>query len=485
VLSALRDDGEDGRVDYSGAAAGPFRELLAVLGVAADSSGSSVRLDGEPPVLNSPHRIGLAGDLALLAQGASTAALWERRGGAPQEVRLASRDSVFALNPIPWTRRNGYLAHDLRQARMAAAGYFRTRDGRMFFMTVAYPKLLNGALRVLGCPHDKEAVIAAVARRDGEELEQAFIEAGLTGAMVRTTEEWRGHPQGQLVAQQPLIAIEKIGDAPPVPLGPGTRPLDGVRVADVAHVFAGPMLSRSLAEQGADVLHLGPLNPHLIDPAGMTIVTGIGKRSAVLDFDADGSALLTALLREADVLVQSWRPGTLGKRGFGPEHAAAIAPGIIYVSVACFGFDGPWAARAGFDPVALAASGMTEDEALRDTYKFSPPGILTDTIAAYLGAGAVAATLMRRAQEGGSWHIKLSLARMAAWIQSLGLYREGTPADDLGPPLVARMESPFGQLEYLPPVLRYSGTPAYFDKPPVPIGSSRPVWLPKQAGDKR
>jgi hypothetical protein len=347
----------------------------------------------------------------------------------------------------------------------------------MFFMTVAYPKLLNGALRVLGCPHDKNAVTAAVARRDGDALEQEFINEGLTGAVVRTAEEWRRHPQGQLVARLPLIEIERIGDGPPTPLGPAARPFDDVRVADVTHVFAGPVLSRCLAEQGADVLHLGPLNPHLIDPTGMTIVTGIGKRSAVLDFDADGASLLAELLRDADVLVQSWRPGVLEKRGFGPAEAAAIRPGVIYVSVACFGFDGPWSTRAGFDPVALAATGMTEDEALRDTYKFSPPGILTDTIAAFLGAGAVAATLARRAREGGSWHIKLSLVRMATWIQGLGLHPEGTPADDLGRPHLARMESPFGALEYLPPALRYSRTAAYWDKPPVPIGSSRPGWL--------
>jgi crotonobetainyl-CoA:carnitine CoA-transferase CaiB-like acyl-CoA transferase len=472
-------------MDYSGQAEKTFRELLDVLGVSARDSASSIRLDGEPPVLNSPHRIGLAASLALLAQGASTAALWEQRGGDAQDVCVDGRHAVFALNPIPWFRRNGYLAYDLRHSSMPAAGYFPTRDGRVFFISVAYPKLLNGALRVLGCPNERDAVASAVAGRDSEELEQAFMETGLTGATVRTADEWRRHPQGKLVAQWPLVEIEKIGDAPPIPLEAAARPLDGIRVADVTHVFAGPMLSRGLAEQGADVLHLGPLNPQLIDLTGMTIVTGIGKRSAVLDLKADGVPLLTELVRDADVLVQSWRPGVLAARGLGPEEVAAVRPGIIYVSVRCFGFEGPWASRAGFDPVALAASGMTEDEALRDTYKFSPPGILTDTIAAFLGAGAVAASLARRAREGGSWHIKLSLARMAHWIQSLGLYPEGTPADDLGTPFVSRMQSPFGTLDYLPPVLRYSLTAAYFDKPPVPIGSSRAGWLPKPVGPAR
>jgi crotonobetainyl-CoA:carnitine CoA-transferase CaiB-like acyl-CoA transferase len=466
-------------MDYSGPAETTFYELLDGIGVPAGDSASSIRLDGEPPVLASPHRIGLAASLAVLVQGASTAALWEQRGGQAQDVSLDARHSIFALNPIPFFRRNGYLAYDLSQGRMPGAGYFPTRDGRMFFTSVAFPKLLNGLLRELNCPNERDAITAAIAARDSEELEQAFIDAGLTGATVRTSQEWRRHPHGQLVENRPLIDIEKIGDAPPSPLTEADRPFDGIRVADVTHVFAGPMLSRSLAEQGADVLHLGPLNAQLADLIGMTIVTGIGKRSAVLDFDTDGTRVLTGLVQDADVLVQSWRPGVLGSRGLSPEGVAAIRPGIIYVSVSCFGFEGPWANRGGFDPVALAASGMTEDEALRDTYKFSPPGILTDTIAAHLGAGAVAATIARRAKEGGSWHIKLSLARMAHWIQSLGLYPEGTPADDLGTPNLARMHSPFGALEYLPPVLRYSRAPAYFDKPPVPVGSSQPQWLPK------
>ena len=466
-------------MDYSGPDKATFYELLDCIGVPAGESASSVRLVGEPPVLDSPHRIGLAASLALLVQGAATAALWEQRGGQPQEVSLDARDSVFALNPIPFYRRNGYLSYNVAQERTPATGYFPTRDGRMFFTAVAYQKLLDGLLRELNCPNERDAVAGAIAARDSEDLEQMVLDAGLAGATVRTAQEWRAHPHGRLVGTWPVVGVEKIGDAPPVPLTVADRPLDGIRVADVTHVFAGPMLSRSLAEQGADVLHLAPLNARLADPVPMTIVTGTGKRSAVLEFGADGTQVLSGLVRDADVLVQSWRPGVLSRRGLGPEGAAALRPGIIYVSVSCFGFEGPWAHRGGFDPVALAASGMTQDEALRDTYKFSPPGILTDMIAAFLGAGAVAAALARRAREGGSWHVKLSLAGMAHWIQSLGLYPEGTPADDLGTPAVARMQSPFGTLEYPPPVLRYSRSPAYFDKPPVPVGSSQPQWLPR------
>jgi crotonobetainyl-CoA:carnitine CoA-transferase CaiB-like acyl-CoA transferase len=467
-------------MEFSGASIEQFRPLLAALGMREADFGSRIRIAGEPPALHSPHRIALSGALALAAQGAAVAALWEQRGGRAQDVSVDPREAVFAMNPFPWLRRNGRRAHHLEQMRTPCAGYWETRDGRRFYITANYPKLRDGALRVLDCANHEPKVAAAIKSWEGEALEKAFIEAGLVGALVRSQEEWLAHPQGRNLAGRPVVEIERIGDAPPVPLGPAARPLTGIRVADLTHVFAGPSLTRGLAEQGADVLHLGPIQPNLIDATGITLETGIGKRSAIIDFDEGDDATLKALLAQADVFVQSWRPGQLDERGFSPAKVAALRPGIIYVTVSCWGLDGPWGRRGGFDPLALASSGMTEDEAKRDTYKVSPPGIVTDGIAGFLGAGAVVATLARRAREGGSWHIKLSLAQMATWMQSLGSYPPGTRAvADLGTPRLRCMETPFGSLEYVAPTIRFSETEAYFDKPPVPVGASRAEWLPR------
>src|ERR1700756_4123977 len=85
----------------------------------------------------------------------------------------------------------------------------------------------------------------------------------MIGAMSRTPQEWYAHPQGALLAQTPMIEIVKIGDSDPdlPPLTNATRPLSGINVASLTHVIAGPVVSRTLAEQGAQVLDLA--NPAL------------------------------------------------------------------------------------------------------------------------------------------------------------------------------------------------------------------------------
>ncbi len=467
-------------MQFPGADDAAFRTVLAGIGLDAADVGGTVALVGEGPAVLSPHRIIEAGGLALAAEGAAMAALWRHRSGRAQEVTVHASDVIFALNPFPYLRRNGHLGHNIADIVSPCSGYFQTADGRHMYVTANYPKLRDGMLKLLDCPNDREAVAKAIARWKALDLEQAVIDRKLVAGLVRTKEEWRDHPQGRYVAQLPLVEIEKIGDCAPVPLGAAARPLSGVRVADMTHVFAGPSITRGLAEQGADVLHLGPLNPNLVDAIGITLETGIGKRSAIIDLGLeDDVATLGRLLGEADVFVQSWRPGLLAAKGFSPERVAQLNSGIIYVTVTCYGSGGPWAQRGGFDGLALASTGMTADEAEYDKVKLSPPGILTDGIAGFLGAGAVAATLLRRAREGGSYHIRISLSQAAMWIQSLGRQPKRA-AEDPGQPRIATMDSPFGALEYVAPAIRYSETPGFFDKPPVPVGASRAEWLERE-----
>jgi len=97
-------------------------------------------------------------------------------------------------------------------------------------------------------------ITAAIARWVAAELEDTANAKGHTLCIARLPEEWLGHPQGGYLANEPVIALRKIGDGPPLPRTPAKRPLEGIRVLSLTHAIAGPVVGRTLAEQGADVL---------------------------------------------------------------------------------------------------------------------------------------------------------------------------------------------------------------------------------------
>jgi crotonobetainyl-CoA:carnitine CoA-transferase CaiB-like acyl-CoA transferase len=465
-------------MQFDGGDDAPLLALFDTLGLRSADIAGHVRITGDDPVVGGPHRTGRAAALALAAQGASLAALWQHRAGRAQDVAVDTREAVLSLNTLPFLRRNGHQAFHFTHDSDPLTAFFRCGDGRWLFLAAGYPKLRDGKLRLLNCPNDRRAIAQAVSGWRGQALEDALAEKGLTGAMVRTPEEWRSHPHGRHLAAKPVVEIERIGDAPPRTFTAGARPLSGVRVLDMTHVLAGPCATRSLAEQGADVLHVASLRPELADPLAVTIETGLGKRSATIDLGLDGDVeALLGLCRDADVFVQSRRPGLLAGKGLSAERLAALRPGIVYVTVSAFGTDGPWGGRGGFDQVAQAAIGVSACEGTPEAPQWAPAGLLCDLLTAFLAAAAIQSTLLRQAREGGNWHIKLSLAQTGMWVQGLGLRPPAANPPGIGAPRMKVMESPFGRLEHVVSPIRYSETEAAFDRPPVPVGSSPAVWL--------
>lgn len=277
-----------------------------------------------------------------------------------------------------------------------------------------------------------------------------------------------------------MVQIEKIADSSPEFPAGRTRPLDRIRVLDMGHVIAGPIVARSLAEHGADVLRVSP--PLMQDAFRQIVDTNIGKRSGFIDLDqTQDQQKMQRLIAGADVMVQSWRTQSLKNRGFGAEEAAAIRPGIIYVSVSAFGDQGPWALRGGFEQLGQAASGiaLTEDPVRP---RLVPTQLLNDYLTGYLGAMGAMLAMMRRAEEGGSYHVKVALTRTSMWVQDLGLCEQrqlGTAPLQL-PALSPALESrstPFGILEQLPPVAQFSRTNACWSLPPAPTGAHESTWL--------
>ena len=152
------------------------------------------------------------------------------------------------------------------------------------------------------------------------ELEDAANAQGLPACVVRTRDEWIAHEQGALLAGQPVIGLERIGDAPPCDYRASARPFDGVRVLSFTHAVAGPTVGRTLAEQGADVLCA--TRPNDFEHDFIYAEANVGSRSAYLDLDDPaGRERAGGLLAEADIVVDNYRTGSLGAPG--PPSPAA------------------------------------------------------------------------------------------------------------------------------------------------------------------
>jgi crotonobetainyl-CoA:carnitine CoA-transferase CaiB-like acyl-CoA transferase len=196
--------------------------------------------------------------------------------------------------------------------------------------------------------------------------------------------------------------------------------LEGLRVIDMATVFAGPGTARHLADFGASVVKVeapggdGVRRMGWFPPEGGDSYTwklvGRGKRCVVLDLKSpSGLAAMLRLLDDADVLIENFRPGTLERLGLGPEVLHARRPGLVILRVTGFGQDGPYAQRPGFATMAEAMSGFAAINGEPDGPPLLPPIALTDEVAALAGAFAVMVALRHRDRTGEGQVIDVNL----------------------------------------------------------------------------
>ncbi|WP_438394203.1 CoA transferase [Caballeronia sp. DA-9] len=444
---------------------------------------SHLTLSGDERQLPSVYRVSALASASIGSAALAAADCFRQRTGQMQHVELDARRAAIAFRSERYLRINADPAPELRDPLM---GFYETRDGRWIQLHTNFKHHRDGVVKLLGCANDHAGVSKAIRGWDGATLDEALASAGLCAALIRTPQEWAMLPQARAIAETPLLEIMKIGDAPPEPIGQPDegdiqRPLSGVRVLDLSRIIAGPVAGRTLAEHGADVLLIN--GPHLPNIAPLVIDNGRGKRSATIDLrDETGRETLRALLKNADVFLQGYRPGALQDKGFGPEEVAKDRPGIVYVTVSAYGHKGPWSQRRGFDSLVQSASGIawTEAQAAGQTNPRHLPCQALDHATGYLAAFGAMTALQRRAEEGGSWHVRVSLAGTGRWLQSLGLIEDGQkihdPQIDNVRDALQTIESPFGSLTCTQPPERMPLTPPFWSLPPVPIGTDEPRW---------
>src|ERR1700730_12620921 len=379
---------------------GRFRSVMNELGLCPEDTGGTITFVGEDPIFPSVHRFGACIGIPIMAGAAGIADIWRQRSGRGQDLTLDLRKAIHGINPMYkfMPTINGY-PYQLPYFIGNPMGFdlYRTKDGRFFLPTGAYPRLLNSMCTFLGCSPDKESIAKAVSKWDAVELDEAAAEKGLVFAVVRTPEEWANHPQGTQLAEKPLVEIVKIGDSDPEPFTPAARPLSGLRVLSATHVIARNVMSRTLAEHGAEVLQIAHPEEFEHEALMQDPCAGVTSSAGLELNEADALQKAYELAAGADVFVESYRTRKISKLGLSPEELAARHPGIVYASARCYSYDGPWANRAVFDMEALCVTGFTVEEGTPDRPAFPPTHVVNDFFAGYLGAVGISGALTYQA----------------------------------------------------------------------------------------
>lgn len=357
---------------------------------------------------------------------------------------------------------------DLNQAqsvlyRRLSANLYRTKNpGEYYHIHGSLDA--DVTLEMLGLPRhnpqltDYRAIIdhieAAVMKHTAAELDRLNVRHRQAGIQALTWDQFRRTPHGRALARLPPFTVRpNRGDTstPPVPFPNKATPgrggaLEGIKVLELCRIIAGPTIGRSLAAHGASVLKV--TSPALPDVPFFQLDVNVGKHAAHLDLrggdnhNNNDRQTFAALLADADVLIDGYRPGALARLGYGPEALAELArargKGYVYVAEDCFGGSGTsggddgdgdggngaeWASRPGWQQIADCVTGVAwaQGAFMGLDEPVVPPFPMSDYGTGALGCAAALAGLYRRATQGGSWIARTSLCQYDCFLMGLGL----------------------------------------------------------------
>ncbi|KAI0206207.1 CoA-transferase family III [Astrocystis sublimbata] len=323
--------------------------------------------------------------------------------------------------------------------RTLATNIYKTKDGRCYHTHGSMNP--DHTLTALGLPlfgNDNDTydgvvqtIQDKVLQFDSAELDELMNQQyKQSGTIAWTSEEYLASEHGQANKHVGLYEISKTGSQPASwwptnnsHLSSPKRPLAGLKVVDLSRVIAGPAIGRSLAEMGASVMRI--TSPLTTDLSVLHQDLNWGKWNASLHLKDEGDKeKLRALIREADVVVDGYRPGVMDRLGFSREAVLDLvkdrARGIIHVRENCYGWHGPWSHRSGWQQISDACCGvsrayakaMNNDESEAVTPVFPNSDYCTGVI----GSTAVLEALIKRAEDGGSYGVDVSLNYYSQWL---------------------------------------------------------------------
>ena len=467
-------------------------DLLAGIGLSPADCGGRIEFSGADPILPSPLATASAAALGLVAKSVAMAALWRDRTGQGQDIAMDLRVAPHRLCPFydrKWELLGGYpQGNDFdRGTSLVYTRFYRTADDRWVLPQGHYPRTRNATLALLKTYDAPDAVAAAIRRWPAADLEVAGAEAGVVMPMVRSTAEFMAEPQfTDVLDRLSLIEVQRIGDSEPEALSPAPeQPLTGVRALGMGHVIAGGGIGRTMALHGADVLNVW--RPTAYESPVVYHTAQFGVRSVRLDpYRDEALVVLRGLAAGADVFYANRRPGVLDRIGFTPAELAHLRPGIVFATVSLHGEAGPRFGRPGFDQTAASVVGMMTAEGTEQQPRLPLITVVNDWIVPWLATAGIVAALRRRAVEGGSYRVHVSLTRVALWILSLGLFDKQYAHAVAGhderhaylDPETFLDDGPTGLYQGVTDQVRMSKTPGRYRFGLLPMGSSRPQWCP-------
>jgi crotonobetainyl-CoA:carnitine CoA-transferase CaiB-like acyl-CoA transferase len=470
--------------------AGETEAVLNSVGASCSESGGSLSFYGQDPIVPSVVRFGAMSAVTLAAKAIQIASIWKLRTGRSQDIQVDVRKALRRFSPFvdrQWELVNGYdggMYSDPENPFFS--NMYETKDGMWVFPTNPYPQIHLRTASLLKVPSIPSAAASAIKTWKGEELEQAGVEAGIVMPLGRPLQQIMGMDVFRKgLVDRPLISVEKIAESEPRPFGPvADTPLSGIRALGLAHVIAGPSIGRALALHGADVLNVWA--PEDWEHNVFLYTSHIGMRSTTLRIKEESArSRFMELMNDADIFFSNRRSGYLDRYDLGAEALCKTNPGLIHASVFYANDVGPWSDRVGFDVSTGMAMGLDCLEGTDD--KPAPPPILVvnDYVTGWLATIGILQALKRRAVEGGSYKIVVSLSRVTLWLISLGIFDKvfaksiagSSPEHTYVAPDQFTSVTPMGIYTGVTEQVAMSETPGSYRFVMDPRGAAQPKWL--------